>query len=229
MKGRFVECSAANCFATAVVTTFFAPTRTLSLCNAGHPPPLIWRRTTREWSFLDGASPTGLHTSVSEVDETGASRPGNIPLGIVDLDDFDQFDVALDVGDLVLVYTDSLMEAKAPDGEMLGLTGLLDVVSKSCDPINPQSLIPNLLKAIDEQTQGGLRADDVTALLLRANGAATRAHWVNSFTAPFKILATVARFLAGRGPIALPDPRLPNVGGSLFPSLSRRWRGRRKA
>src|SRR3954464_850963 len=33
MNGRFVESSAAGCFATAVVTTFFAPTRTLSLCN----------------------------------------------------------------------------------------------------------------------------------------------------------------------------------------------------
>jgi sigma-B regulation protein RsbU (phosphoserine phosphatase) len=41
MNGRFVESSAAGCFATAVVTTFFAPTRTLSVCNAGHPPPPI--------------------------------------------------------------------------------------------------------------------------------------------------------------------------------------------
>src|SRR4051812_19266445 len=145
MNGQFVECSAAGCFATAVVTTFFAPTRTLSVCNAGHPPPLIWRSATGQWTFLDGA--TGDVANVTSTLEP-ATTGGNIPLGIVDLDDFDQFDVPLDVGDLVLVYTDSLMEAKAPDGEMLGLPGLLTLVSKSCDPSNPQSLVPNLLKAI---------------------------------------------------------------------------------
>src|SRR5436190_12795466 len=53
MNGQFVECSAAGCFATAVVTTFFAPTRTLSVCNAGHPPPLVWRGATREWALLE--------------------------------------------------------------------------------------------------------------------------------------------------------------------------------
>src|SRR5215212_176506 len=95
MNSRFVECSAAGCFATAVVTTFFAPTRTLSVCNAGHPPPLVWRSTTRQWSFLGEPSS----------DAQPSTAGGNIPLGIMEFEDCDQFDVALDVGDLVLVYT----------------------------------------------------------------------------------------------------------------------------
>lgn len=213
MNGRFVESSAAGCFATAVVTTFFAPTRTLSLCNAGHPAPLIYRAATREWSFLDGACEE--------------RTPGNIPLGIAEYEDCEQFDVNLDVGDLVIVYTDSLIEAKNDAGEMLEPAGLLALVKAAIDPAKPETLIQGLLKAVDDKTARGLRADDVTVLLLRPNGTGKRAHWINSFTAPFKVLATVGRFAIGKGPISLPDPRLPNIGGALFAPLSRLWKKRR--
>ncbi len=120
MNRQFVESSSNSVFATAVVTTFFAPTRTLSVCNAGHPPPLIYRSATKRWSFLES---------------TGESRQaGNIPLGIMEMDAYEQFDVDLDVGDLVLVYTDALMEASDGTEQMLGLPGLLELVSAAADP-----------------------------------------------------------------------------------------------
>src|SRR5262245_30279995 len=53
MNKQFTEMSAAGCFATAVVTTFFGPTNYLTLCNAGHPSPLLYRAKTREWSLLE--------------------------------------------------------------------------------------------------------------------------------------------------------------------------------
>jgi len=53
MNQQFAGLSRDGCFATALVTTFFAPTNHLSLCNAGHPPPLLYRAATRQWSFLD--------------------------------------------------------------------------------------------------------------------------------------------------------------------------------
>jgi hypothetical protein len=118
------------------------------------------------------------------------------------------------------------MEAKGPDGEMLGLPGLLTLVNKSCDPTDPKTLVPTLLKAIDDQTDGGLRADDVTALLLRANGTGGGVKLHRSFLAPLKILGSVARAIAGKGPMSLPDFTLPNVGGALIPALNRLWRKR---
>jgi len=59
--------------------------------------------------LLDFAPPTGE-----------AHRAGGIPLGIIEFDDCEQFDVALDVGDLVLVYTDSLIEAEETDSRDAG-------------------------------------------------------------------------------------------------------------
>ncbi|HEY7115744.1 MAG TPA: PP2C family protein-serine/threonine phosphatase [Tepidisphaeraceae bacterium] len=211
MNRQFVECSAAGCFATAVVSTFFAPTRTLSICNAGHPPPLVWRATTREWSLLDQGS------------ESEDDRVVNIPLGIIDLEDCEQFGVELDPGDLVLVYTDSLIEARAKDGEMLGPEGLLELARQDLDPTQPQSLIPALLQSIDQRTSGGLHADDVTLLLLRATGRDTRVTWWNVLIAPVRVVASIARAIAGRGPMSLPEFSLANLGGALFSPFNRLW------
>jgi serine phosphatase RsbU (regulator of sigma subunit) len=210
MNRHFVECSAAGCFATAVVTTFFAPTRTLSVCNAGHPPPLVWRAATREWSTLDV--------------RLDADHAGNLPLGIVEFEDCDQFRVDLDVGDLVLVYTDSLMEATDPAGLMLGVDGILRLARERTDPAQPQAMIPALLAAIDEHTGGGLRADDVTVLLLRANGTGSTTPLGRALVAPFKVLASVGRAVRGTGPAALPDFTLANLGGAIFSPLNRLWK-----
>src|SRR5262249_7597809 len=116
MNQQFAAMAKIGTFATAIVTTFFAPNRHLSLCNAGHPPPMVYRAKTTRWELLDRARQT---------DEAVA----NIPLGIEgDLSSYDQFEVRLDVGDLVLCYTDSLMESHRADGEMLGTQGLLQIV-----------------------------------------------------------------------------------------------------
>src|ERR1700690_2884073 len=42
-------------FATAIVTTFFEPSRRLTICNAGHPRPLLYRAAERHWSLLGHA------------------------------------------------------------------------------------------------------------------------------------------------------------------------------
>src|SRR5262245_4446833 len=55
-------------FATAVVTTFFEPTRRLSVCNAGHPRPLIFRASQGRWEFLS-----------ADASDTPAG-PRNLPL-----------------------------------------------------------------------------------------------------------------------------------------------------
>jgi hypothetical protein len=204
MNRHFVECSAPGCFATALVTTFVAPTGTLSVCNAGHPVPLLWQARTRAWSALEHGGEGGGEGGGGE-DDGGGRRCLNVPLGIEDYDRCEQFDVALDPGDLVLIYTDSLIESCATDGEPLGLGGLLALVRQELDPDAPAALIPALLRAIDDRTPGGLDADDVTLLLLRANGTRPPVGWWVNLRASLRVLASVGRAMAGRGPMALPD------------------------
>src|SRR5688572_32334451 len=160
MNRQFVTMSASNCFATAVVTTFFAPTNTLSLCNAGHPPPLLYHAKTRTWDFLD----------LERTERPEDAEPANIPLGVLTLADYEQFNVTLQPGDLVLCYTDSLPESKDAAGEYLGQEGLLDIV-RTLDVSQPAAVIPALLRTIRALRPDNLDGDDVTVLLFRPTGA----------------------------------------------------------
>jgi sigma-B regulation protein RsbU (phosphoserine phosphatase) len=132
LNQQFTALSRNGIFATAVVTTFFSPSRRLSVCNAGHPRPLLYRAVDRGWSFLGH-------------EETAKNGPqtANIPLGIIHLADYDQFDVELDPGDCLLSYTDALIESCDADGEMLGEDGLLRIINLLGD-VEPQKLIDTL-------------------------------------------------------------------------------------
>jgi phosphoserine phosphatase RsbU/P len=199
MNTSFLELSDAGTFATAVVTTFFAPTRQLTLCNAGHPPPLVYRADRRTWEYLD---PTA-----------GAPGEGiNIPLGIDDIEDYCQFNVKLRVNDLVLCYTDSLIEARVEHGELLGLAGLLEIV-RAVDPSDPATFTARLLAAIEARLPGSLDADDVTVLLFRPNGLAKRAPFFQRAMAPLKIVGAILTKPFTGQPIPWPEASVQNLLG----------------
>jgi hypothetical protein len=216
MNNQFSHLARDGCFATAVVSTFFPPTGRLMLCNAGHPLPLIYRSARQEWSFLQS---TGRTVSL---------EPVNLPLGILDLADYQTFDVTLDVGDLVLCYTDSLTESRRPDGELLEHEGLLRIV-QALDVHDPATFIPALLSAIAATAPGNLTGDDVTVLLFRPNGSGARQTLRNRAVGMGRLVLSIARSLRpGAEPAAWPDFKLPNVGGAIFPPLQRLWNSRRR-
>jgi hypothetical protein len=219
LNREFSLVSTSGGFATAVVTTFFGPTGGLSLCNAGHPPPLVYRAATRGWSYLE------LCTPDDRPEPAPSAALANIPLGIVDLCDYEQFDVRLGVGDMVLCYTDSLPEARDAAGDMLGEAGLLEVIG-TIDASDPARVVPNLLDAISARAPDSLDADDVTCLLFRPNGRAPRLPLRERAMAPLRIIGGVLGALAGRGPMPFPEWSIANIGGAVFGPLGR-WRRKR--
>src|SRR5579862_7273592 len=154
LNEQFTTLSQQGTFATAVVTTFFAPSRRLSLCNAGHPRPLLYRAADKRWTLLG-------HDEHPE--KKGLS---NIPLGMFQVADYEQFDVELDPGDCVISYTDALMESCDADGEMLGEKGVLRIANLLGD-VPAEKLIPAMLREIGERYPDNLAADDVTLLVVR--------------------------------------------------------------
>src|SRR5271169_1280341 len=52
LNQQFAILPRTGAFATAIVTTFFEPSRRLTVCNAGHPRPLLYRSAQRQWDFL---------------------------------------------------------------------------------------------------------------------------------------------------------------------------------
>jgi serine phosphatase RsbU (regulator of sigma subunit) len=213
MNRQFATMAKAGKFATAVVSTFFAPTARLTICNAGHPVPVYYRAATKQWSFLE-----------SNEKKTRSEAPVNLPLGILDLADYQTFDVQLKTGDLVLCYTDSLVESRGADGELLGQEGLMEIV-RSVPIGQPREFVSDLLNTIESRYQGNLTNDDVSVLLFRPNGLGRRPSLITQAVAVGKMTAAIVRSLRPGGPpVPWPDFKLPNIGGAIIPAFSRLWR-----
>jgi hypothetical protein len=210
MNAQFAELSEVGMFATSIVTTFFAPTNELYLCNAGHPPPLVYRRKTKRWAWLDAGDDT----------DNGATLT-NIPLGIIEGTDYPQFDLRLGVGDLVLCYTDSLIESHASNGNMLGQAGLLRIL-ETIDVDDPGTIIAQLLDAITTEADGNLTDDDVTVLLFRPNGLAQKVPFLRRVAAPLRVIgSTIRSIFPGGGPAPWPEMTLRNMGVGIFDQTPR--------
>ena len=222
MNRRFADVAHGGMFATAVVLTYFAPTRTLSVSSAGHPPPLLWRGRERRWSYLhDDPRPPTI-----------PARPSNVPLGVIDEARYDRFDLPLGEQDLVVCYTDSLTEARDTDGELLSMAGLLRV-AETVDGDSPETVIVQFLERLAALHDGNLAGDDVTLLAFRPNGGSERLAWRRRLAAPARVLGGVLAGLLGgvaggrRGVAPWPELSLANIGGAILHPLNAFARTRR--
>jgi len=214
LNQQFTAMSKAGVFATAVITTFFAPTRRMTVCNAGHPRPLMYRASKGQWDYIGHSGPASKPT------------PANIPLGLMDISAYENFDVELDPGDCVVSYTDALMESSDADGEMLGEDGVLRIARLLGD-VEPQRLTEALLREIADRYPGNLTDDDVTVLVVRANGRPPHHTLSEKLRAMARFAGLLVRAIdprAERPPF--PDANLANLGGAIIPALARRWRAR---
>jgi len=157
LNQQFSALSKKGTYATAIISTFFAPSRRLILCNAGHPRPILYRAHQKEWSLLEQEKPFRL------------PGPSNLPLGLLSTTEYEDFDVELEPGDCVVTYTDALIESSDADGEKLGEEGVLRIL-KLLGNVEPEKLAETLLGKIAPRYPENLSDDDVTMLILRANG-----------------------------------------------------------
>ena len=153
LNREFSALAPGDCFATAVIATYLASRDELTVCNAGHPRPLWYRAARGEWSVLcPQASGEAMARS-------------NLPLGLDKGVTFDQFTVQLGQDDVVLVYTDALIEAVNEAGQPLLEEGLLGMM-RHIDAGDPADLGRELLGRLDLYRGGKPANDDVTVLTM---------------------------------------------------------------
>jgi serine phosphatase RsbU (regulator of sigma subunit) len=157
LNRQFAELAQLGRFATAVVATYLAGKRRLTVCNAGHPRPLWYHAGVGAWGLLD----------------VSAYESGNLPLGIDGESPYVQFSVRLGPGDLVVFYSDALTESADPSGRLLGEEGLL-ALARGLDPADPRGAGPALLAGIDAHRGGRPADDDTTLIALHHNASGTR-------------------------------------------------------
>ncbi len=170
LNHEFTIASSCGVFATAVVMTFTANDNQLLVSNAGHPAPLWYQAKQRRWTLLQPQV---------------ATDGGGLPWGIEDESPYQQFQLRLHVGDMILCYTDSLAEAKGPSGEMLTPAGLLNLVERIGD-VAPSQLIPRMLEEVARHDPQYASRDDVTCLAFRPNGLRPSIPMRDMLLAPFR-------------------------------------------
>lgn len=135
-------------FVTGQLARLDLATGELTWVNAGHPHPLLWRGgRPLEDLRCETSLPMGL---------------GSVPAGVAT--------VSLDPGDAVLFFTDGVIEARSPDGELFGRSRLARLwLEASVDVDIPSEMLRKLCHSVLDHQRGRLQ-DDATLLLVAWTG-----------------------------------------------------------
>jgi sigma-B regulation protein RsbU (phosphoserine phosphatase) len=125
--------------------------RCVRYCLAGHEPPITWRAASGRAELLG---------------------PGGLALGILPdvLPRLEESVVETAPGDLVVCYTDGVLDCASPDGERFGRERLLRFVARHGGR-GAAGLLEALRAELEAFRSAGERADDVTLLILEAGPA----------------------------------------------------------
>ncbi len=206
----FAERSRRGLFATAVIATYFAPTRILTLSNAGHPPPAFYQASSASWSFL--ASESSI--------ENG---PSDIPLGISPDTSYEVHERRLCTGDIVVCYTDALLECRNEEGERLGPNGLM-LILQQLDTGMPSQLVSTLMQTLQGMFVGNLGQDDATVLLFTPNSLFDHAYQAPTLRSHLAVMKKFVQAMFSKDePIPWPDLHPANMGGAMFSVLNKLW------
>ncbi|WP_411726839.1 PAS domain S-box protein [Methyloglobulus sp.] len=119
--------------------------RHLRFANAGHPRPLLLSRVQREFKGLDAE---GLILGVRK--------------DVV----FEEKTTTLAKGDLILFYTDGLIEAENANKEFFGLERVKAVLLQNAQE-TPQTIIDSLFAALQQFCQRTSFDDDITLMIFK--------------------------------------------------------------
>ena len=138
-----VELAAGNpscMFVTMLLAVFNPSDGQVDYVRCGHVPPFL-RRSDGRLERLDVA--------------------GGLPLGVSETADYESATARLQPGDALLLLSDGVPEASAPDGSLLDKDGVAAWLAA------PPLELTSLVAMVRTHEAGGPASDDLAALLLR--------------------------------------------------------------
>ncbi len=137
-----------NMFVTCFYAVLDPKSASLSYANAGHDLPY-------------------LHRGRDEAEEL---RARGMPLGLMPGMSYEEKEIELDVGESVFFYSDGLVEAHDPKGEMFGFPRLVELIAEHGDEKRQlgEFLLEELYTFVGKRWE---QEDDITLLTLRRSAA----------------------------------------------------------
>ena len=136
-------------FVTAFLGLFDLETGKFRYCNAGHNPPYV----------------VGADGSVKTL------REGGLVLGLFRESDYEEAEVALEVGDTLALFTDGVTEAQNAEEDLWGEERLLELLlAHQTSPC--RRIVGEILTELRRFAGDEPQSDDITLLLARWRGPA---------------------------------------------------------
>ena len=133
-------------FATVFVALYSDQDNSVNYSNAGHPPALLWRAESQEFRELG---------------------KGGVVLGLFNDETYEEEYTHLHSGDILIMYTDGIVEAKNNDGVLYGEDRLRDII-KANTMVSSQELMKAILESVEQFRNGGRQRDDMTMLVFKS-------------------------------------------------------------
>ncbi|MDO9538914.1 MAG: SpoIIE family protein phosphatase, partial [Methanocalculus sp.] len=137
--------SKAGMFVTLFYGTLSEKEGTLTYVNAGHNPPIVFRRR---------------NGSIEELMPTG------IALGAVEKMHYFSEKIAVESGDIIVMYTDGITESINTIGEDFGEDRLRMIISENAH-LTAHELLEKILDAVSTFSSGLPQFDDITLMVIR--------------------------------------------------------------
>lgn len=135
-------------FVTMAIVVLDPAAHTLSIVNAGHMAPMLYRCGWPETKDAISSDATG------------------VPLGVIPGYEYETVTIPVEVGDLFTLYTDGVTDAMNPAGDLFGSTGLQkvfqgDASALDSDFARPARLGERLISAVKKFAAGRAQNDDI--------------------------------------------------------------------
>lgn len=145
-NGRLAHQIESDHFVTHLLVRVDPVKRVLVFAGAGHCPGFLLDQQGRTKAVLASAGP---------------------PLGVDRASTFStSSEIALDPGDLMVLFSDGLSEASSPEGQMFGERRLLDLVRQHRKS-SPDEILDALFQAVTNHSHRAVQSDDATAVVLK--------------------------------------------------------------
>ncbi len=141
----YEDLSRAELFITMFYLSYDAGTRKLRFANAGHNLPMLWRPDLQTCEWLDTE---GLILGVKR--------------GVI----FEERNMLLQTGDILVLYTDGIIEAANSSGAFFG-EERLQLLLDEYHALPPQQIIDNLLCQVRSFAGSQVLADDVSLVIMK--------------------------------------------------------------
>ena len=129
---------------------------------------MLYRPDTRVLGYLSAGHPPMLHRRGSEVRLLGEGD--QIPLGVLRDYEYRNNDVVLEPGDLLMLYTDGMTEARDRRDRMFGIERLRELFASSRD--TPHEIRDRIVAEVSQHQGGPIGTDDQTLIVLKITAGA---------------------------------------------------------